>query len=118
MYYQQPPQQPPPPPQTVTTRRGANHVLHLILTVCTCGLWALTGWPIAAMIGRRTRTTATPLYAPPQPVPLPQWQQPPGQLPPAGYQQPGYSTPPPGAGYGPPPQMPQQPPGGWPPAQP
>lgn len=37
-------------------RRGANHVLHLILSFLTCGLWAVTGWPIAAAMGRRTVT--------------------------------------------------------------
>ncbi|GAA2112508.1 hypothetical protein GCM10009759_55280 [Kitasatospora saccharophila] len=42
---------------TVVTRRGANHGLHLFLTIITAGLWAITGWPIAAIIGRRTKTT-------------------------------------------------------------
>jgi hypothetical protein len=34
-------------------KRGANHGLHLVLTVLTCGLWAITGWPIAAIMGRK-----------------------------------------------------------------
>jgi hypothetical protein len=37
-------------------RRGANHTLHLVLTICTAGVWAITGWPIAAMMGRKTKT--------------------------------------------------------------
>lgn len=37
-------------------RRGANHTLHLILSLLTCGLWAVTGWPVAAAMGRRTVT--------------------------------------------------------------
>lgn len=55
-------------------KRGANHGLHLVLTFCTFGLWAVTGWPIAAMLGRRTKTVN---YGP-------------QQLP---YQSTGYSTP-------------------------
>lgn len=43
------------PYQTTTTRRGANHGLHLVLTLLTCGMWAITGWPIAAIMGRRTK---------------------------------------------------------------
>jgi hypothetical protein len=42
---------------TVTTRRGANHTFHLIMTVLTFGLWGLFVWPIAALIGRRTKVT-------------------------------------------------------------
>lgn len=34
-------------------RRGANHGLHLVLTLLTCGMWAITGWPIAAAMGRK-----------------------------------------------------------------
>lgn len=37
-------------------RRGANHTLHLILSLLTCGLWAVTGWPVAALMGRKTVT--------------------------------------------------------------
>jgi hypothetical protein len=46
---------------TVTTRRGANHTFHLIMTVLTFGLWGLFVWPIAALIGRRTRVTYPPM---------------------------------------------------------
>jgi hypothetical protein len=58
-------------------KRGANHTLHLILTICTCGIWAITGWPIAAILGRKKVTTT---YTPPPP----QYgqQPPPGQYPP------------------------------------
>lgn len=48
-------------------RRGANHVLHLVLTLLTFGIWAFTGWPIAAMMGRKTTVHHTgPQYFPPQ----------------------------------------------------
>jgi hypothetical protein len=40
----------------VVEKRGANHGLHLVLTILTGGLWALTGWPIAAMMGRKHKT--------------------------------------------------------------
>jgi hypothetical protein len=53
-----------PPPQKQVVKRGANHALHLFITLCTCGLWAVTGWPIAAIMGRKTVITHTP---PPQP---------------------------------------------------
>ncbi|OKJ06816.1 hypothetical protein [Kitasatospora sp. CB01950] len=59
--------------QVVVTRRGANHVLHIILTICTGGIWAITGWPIAAAMGRKTRTVT---YGPPpgaHPPPYGQW---------------------------------------------
>lgn len=47
-----------------TTRRGANHGLHLVLTLLTCGLWAVTGWPVAAAMGRRTTVHhQTPRYS-------------------------------------------------------
>ena len=82
-------------------KRGANHGLHLVLTLLTCGLWAITGWPIAAALGRkRTYRGAAqpPQYYPQYPPP----QQPP--YPPAGYgPPPGPHTPPPGP-YGPPPR--------------
>lgn len=82
-----------PRPQQYVTKRGANHGLHVVLTILTCGLWAFTGWPIAAILGRKTRTTVH--------------QPPPGYYPPPG--QPPYG-PPPGTYY--PPQ--QQPPiGQW-----
>lgn len=46
----------PQAPQTVVTKRGANHGLHVFLSLITCGLWAITGWPIAAAMGRKTKT--------------------------------------------------------------
>ncbi|WP_282204528.1 hypothetical protein [Kitasatospora fiedleri] len=49
---------------TVVTKRGANHVLHIVLTILTGGLWAITGWPIAAIMGRKTKTVT---YAAPPP---------------------------------------------------
>lgn len=39
--------------------RGANHGLHLVLSLLTCGLWAVTGWPVAAVLGRRTVTRSS-----------------------------------------------------------
>lgn len=80
---------PPPPPQQYTEKRGANHGLHLFLTLITCGVWAITGWPIAAIMGRKKTVT----YAPPPAVMPPQ------------------------QGYGQPPQGWQPPPGQWPPQQ-
>lgn len=51
------PQQPfQPQRQTIVTKRGANHTLHVILSILTCGLWAITGWPIAAAMGRKEKT--------------------------------------------------------------
>ncbi|MFM9649942.1 hypothetical protein [Streptomyces galilaeus] len=47
---------PPQGPRVVVTKRGANHGLHVFLTIITCGLWAVTGWPIAALMGRKTKT--------------------------------------------------------------
>jgi hypothetical protein len=61
-------------PQRQVVRRGANHTLHIVMSILTCGLWAVTVWPIAAIMGRRTKTTVYP----------------PQQYPPAGYQQPPY----------------------------
>lgn len=63
-----------------TEKRGANHSFHLVLTLLTCGLWAITGWPIAAIMGRK-RTVRGP--QPPQYYP--QYGPPPGQYPPPGY---------------------------------
>lgn len=55
-----------------TTRRGANHGLHVVLTFMTCGLWAITGWPIAAAMGRKTTVTvAAPQATPWRPAPAP-----------------------------------------------
>lgn len=88
-----------PRPQQYVTTRGANHGLHIALSILTCGIWAITGWPIAAAMGRKTKTT---VYAPPGYYPPPGQQQQyypprPPQQPPAGYQQ----QPPPGQ-WGPP----------------
>lgn len=49
-------------------RYGANHGLHLVLSVMTCGLWAVTGWPIAAVLGRRTVTHGPPVQTIPVPI--------------------------------------------------
>jgi hypothetical protein len=86
-------------------KRGANHTLHLVLTLLTCGLWAITGWPIAAIMGRKrtVRGPAQPQFYP-QYMPPPQ-QPPPGQYPPQGYgPPPGPYNPPPGP-YGAPPRQ-------------
>lgn len=48
------------------TRRGANHGLHLVLSVLTLGVWAFTGWPVAAAMGRRTVTRSPIPHAAPQ----------------------------------------------------
>lgn len=40
----------------VVQKQGANHGLHLVLTILTGGMWALTGWPIATMLGRKKVT--------------------------------------------------------------
>ncbi|MDX3074634.1 hypothetical protein [Streptomyces sp. MI02-7b] len=100
------------PPQHVVVKRGANHGLHIFLSIITCGIWAITGWPIAAAMGRKQTMTT---YGPPQQQPYPptayppqgQYGPPPGQLPPGQQQtQPGYGYPPPQ------PQNWQQPPTG------
>lgn len=95
--------------QRYVERRGANHTLHIILTILTCGLWAITGWPIAAAMGRKTVTTV-PVYQPPQVMPPqqpygypPQQQYPPQQYGPPPGQQPGPY------GQQPPPQQPPRP---------
>lgn len=78
-----------PPAQRQVVKRGANHGLHVVLTVLTCGIWAVTGWPIATAMGRKTVTTTQG-----GPVPPP-WA---GQAPPPGYGPPQqYAPPPPGA---------------------
>ncbi|GGW41252.1 hypothetical protein [Streptomyces xantholiticus] len=90
--------------QRYVERRGANHGLHVVLSILTCGIWAITGWPLAAIIGRRT-VTKVPVYQPPQVMPPQQPygypQQPPQAYPPQQYgqqyypQQPGpYGQPP------------------------
>lgn len=76
-----------PPPQRVVEKRGANHGLHLVLTLITCGVWAITGWPIAAIMGRKKTVS----YAPPPPQ---IYGQPPyGQYPPAQQYPPGQYPP-------------------------
>lgn len=47
----------------VVERRGANHGLHLVMTVLTMGLWGVFVWPLAAMLGRKT-VTRMPVPAP------------------------------------------------------
>jgi hypothetical protein len=86
-----------PPPQKQVVKRGANHGLHVFLTIATCGIWAITGWPIAAAMGRKTVTTTQGA-----PVPPPWAGQPPQPYPPQ-------------QGYGPPqhPHGQQGPPPGW-----
>ncbi|NUK07476.1 hypothetical protein HRW18_05490 [Streptomyces lunaelactis] len=97
--------------QKYVERRGANHTLHLILTICTCGLWGIV-WAIAAAMGRKT-VTKVPIYQPPPQ----QMQQQPYGYPPQGQQ------PYPPQQYGPAPgQQPgpyghQPPPGQYPPQQ-
>lgn len=81
-----------PQQQRHVVKRSANHGLHIVLTIITCGLWAITGWPIAAIMGRKTVTTS---YAPP-----PQHYAPPQQYPPTNYppqQPPPYGQQPPQA---------------------
>lgn len=61
---------------TAVSVQGPNHLLHLILTVCTCGFW-LPVWIIIAIFGRRTVTAAATSAAAPtvlvhQPVAQPQ----------------------------------------------
>lgn len=51
----------------VVEKQGANHFLHVVLTILTGGLWALTGWPIAAMMGRK-KTTRVPVGMMDQPA--------------------------------------------------
>ncbi|MFJ4623050.1 hypothetical protein [Streptomyces sp. NPDC088812] len=57
-----------PPPTVVTTRRGANHSFHVIMSILTCGMWAIFVWPIAAIMGRKTKVVTQPqAYYPPPP---------------------------------------------------
>lgn len=69
--------------QRIVEKRGANHGLHVVLTILTCGLWAITGWPIATAMGRKT-VTRVPAPMPPQQQAPQQWQQ---QAPPQAYGQ-------------------------------
>jgi hypothetical protein len=44
----------------IRDRRETRHGLHFILTVCTCGGWALVGWPVAWLwnkVGPKRKTT-------------------------------------------------------------
>jgi hypothetical protein len=50
-----------PQPQRQVVKRGANDGLHLFLSLITCGLWTVTGWPITVAMGHKTVTTS---YAP------------------------------------------------------
>jgi len=51
------------PSRAVTkSRRKTNHTFHLIASVCTCGLWAVTGWPIAILINRFSKDKETTVY--------------------------------------------------------
>lgn len=81
-----------PPPHRQVTRRGANHGLHIFLSIITCGIWAITGWPIAAALGRKTVVqNYAPLqqqYPPTGYPPQGQYGPPPGQQPPHGPHQP------------------------------
>lgn len=95
--------------QRFVQKRGANHTLHIILSICTCGLWAITGWPIAAIMGRKTVTTVPTYQPPPGYYPPPQAQQHPPQQPQQPYQTPPY--------YGPQGQQPPPPPGQYGPPQ-
>lgn len=52
-------------------KRGANHALHLVLSIFTAGIW-IPFWIIAAMKGRKTVTR----------TPLPQYSEQPGFRPP------------------------------------
>lgn len=75
-----------PPPYQQVVKRGANHTLHIIMSIFTCGLW-LPVWAVAAMMGRKTVTQVTP------PPAAPQYPYGPPQTPPPGYghpQQPPY----------------------------
>lgn len=51
--------------QVVVQKRGANHTLHIVLTVVTCGLW-LPIWALASMAGRKTKTVTYGQTQPPQ----------------------------------------------------
>ncbi|MFI1942047.1 SHOCT domain-containing protein [Streptomyces purpureus] len=80
--------------QRIVEKRGANHTLHIILTVCTCGIWAITGWPIAAAMGRKTvtRVPTYPQYTPQQQPAPPQQYGPPAQMPPPPQHRPTTGT--------------------------
>lgn len=91
--------------QRIVERRGANHGLHVFLSLITCGIWAITGWPIATALGRKS-VTRVPV---PPPMPQQQYAPPPQAYYPPPQQQP-YQQPPAGP-YGQQPPPPQQRPG-------
>lgn len=91
--------------QRYVERRSANHTLHLILTICTCGLWGIV-WIVVGIIGRRT-VTKVPVYQPPPQVMPPQ--QPYGYPPQQPYPPQQYGPPPGPYGQQPPPQPPPRP---------
>ncbi|HEX5705600.1 MAG TPA: hypothetical protein VFX97_20530 [Pyrinomonadaceae bacterium] len=47
----------------ITTRRQCNHVLHLVLSIITFGMW-LPVWAVAAVLGRRETVTCPGAYPP------------------------------------------------------
>jgi hypothetical protein len=50
--------------RTVTkSRRETRHGLHLLLTLCTFGVWAFTGWPVAWAWNRFGPRRVTTTYA-------------------------------------------------------
>ncbi|WP_326580854.1 hypothetical protein OIE69_42650 [Actinacidiphila glaucinigra] len=85
-------------PQRQVIEQGANHTLHIILSIFTCGLW-LPIWAIAAMVGRKK--TVTTYGGGPQPYASP-------QIPPTSYPPRGQYGPPPAYGYPQPQQGEQQ----------
>ena len=90
--------------QRFVQKREANHTLHLILTICTCGLWGFV-WIVAAMMGRKTVTTMPAQPMPPQgyyPPPTAQHQPYPPQYQAPPYYGPQGQQPPPPGQYGPP----------------
>ncbi|MCR6485948.1 hypothetical protein M8542_24275 [Amycolatopsis sp. OK19-0408] len=54
--------------RSVKTREplpAALHLIHLLITLVTCGIW-LPGWITVAIIGKRTTTTVTPVWGVPE----------------------------------------------------
>ncbi|SEF36164.1 hypothetical protein SAMN05421837_109321 [Amycolatopsis pretoriensis] len=55
-------------PRTIKTREPLTailHLIHLLITLATCGLW-LPGWIAVTIIGKRTTTTVTPVWGLPE----------------------------------------------------
>jgi hypothetical protein len=46
-------------PRHALSRPDNGRTLHVTLTVLTAGVWAVTGWPIAALRRRRRERLAT-----------------------------------------------------------